>query len=208
MAPRYSRVGAGPRILVLMLLVLVLLGGGAFWFDVLGLIDAREALQPVLQIVGLGRTTPVADTEDMDLLDRIRSERRQDQLILQQEEIERRTRELEEAEDEIERRLQELDDREQTLAEREESFEAREAEYQDRRANLRRNAQTLQNMRPEQAVDILAGYEDQDIVTILRITDEIAEEEGEISLVPVWLSELPAERAARIQRLMAQRPGP
>ncbi len=207
MAGRYNRVGAAPRIILLLLLIVFLLGGGAFWFDVLGLINAREALQPALNLVGLGRDAPVADLEDEDLLDRVRGERRQEQLALQEEEIERRRREVAEAEEELERRLQELDDREQTLAEREESFEQRQAEYEDRQANLRRNAQTLQNMPPEQAVAILQDYDDQDLVSILRITDEIADEEDEISLVPVWLSELPSDRAARIQRLMAQQPG-
>ncbi len=207
MANRYNRVGAAPRIIVLLLLVLVLLGGGAFWFDVLGLINARELLQPILQPIGLGRAAPVAPPEDPDLLDRLRAERRQEQLVLQEEELDRRRRELDEAEEEFERRLQELEDRETTLAEREESFDQREAEYEDRRANLRRNAQTLQNMPPEQAVAILEDYEDQDLVSILRITDEIAEEEDELSLVPVWLSQLPPDRVARIQRLLAQRPG-
>ena len=207
MAQRYNRVGAAPRIIVLLLLIVFLLGGGAFWFDVLGLIDSREAMQPALQLVGLGREAPVSNPEDQDLLDRVRGERRQEQLMLQEEEIERRRREVAEAEEELERRLQEVDDREKTLAEREESFEQRQAEYEDRQANLRRNAQALQNMPLEQAVAILEDYEDQDLVSILRITDEIADEEDEASLVPVWLGELPPERAARIQRLMAQRPG-
>lgn len=208
MAPRYSRVGAAPRIILLVLLVLFLLGGGAFWFDVLGLIDARSAMQPVLQPIGLGRSAPVANAEDEDLLDRVRFERRQEQLVLQDEELDRREREIEEREEELEQRVQELDDRENTLAEREQSFAQREEDYENRQANLRRNAQTLLNMPPEQAVAILEGYDDQDLVSILRITDEIAEEEGEVSLVSVWLSELPADRAAEIQRLMAQRPGP
>lgn len=208
MSPRYNRVGAGPRIILLVLLVLFLLGGGAFWFDVLGLIDARSAMQPVLQPLGLGRSSPVADAEDQDLLDRVRFERRQEQLSLQDEELDRREREVEEREEELEQRVQELEDRENTLAEREQSFAQREEDYENRQANLRRNAQTLQNMPPEQAVAILEGYDNQDLVSILRITDEIAEEEGEVSLVSVWLSELPADRAAEIQRLMAQRPDP
>lgn len=208
MAPRYNRVGAGPRVILLVLLVLFLLGGGAFWFDVLGLIDARSAMQPVLQPIGLGRSAPVATAEDEDLLDRVRFERRQEQLALQDQELDRREREIEEREEELEQRVQELEDRENTLAEREQSFAQREADYENRRANLRRNARTLLNMPPEQAVAILEGYDNQDLVSILRITDEIAEEEGEVSLVSVWLSELPADRAAEIQRLMAQRPGP
>jgi flagellar protein FlbB len=61
-------------------------------------------------------------------------------------------------------------------------------------------------MRPDDAVEILAGYDDQLLIDTLRVTEELAQQAGEVSLVSVWLSRLPAERASDIQRKMTLRP--
>ena len=46
----YSGVGAGFRIVVLILLVGVLALGGLVWFDYLGVVDARRTLAPVFAL--------------------------------------------------------------------------------------------------------------------------------------------------------------
>ena len=61
-------------------------------------------------------------------------------------------------------------------------------------------------MRPEAAVAILLAMEDQLAIDVLRRVDEIAEEEGKNSMVPYWLSLMPADRAATIQRKMTTKP--
>ena len=53
---------------------------------------------------------------------------------------------------------------------------------------------------------ILEGYDDQLLIDLLRITDELAADEGRLSLVPFWLAQLPPERAADIQRKMVIKP--
>ena len=71
---------------------------------------------------------------------------------------------------------------------------------------LVQNSRYLTSMRPAEAVRILEGYDDQLMIDTLRVTEEIARESGEVSLVSVWLSNLPPERAADIQRKMTLRP--
>ena len=55
-------------------------------------------------------------------------------------------------------------------------------------------------------VAILLAMEDQLAIDVLRSVDEIAEEEGKNSMVPYWLSLMPADRAATIQRKMTTKP--
>ena len=61
-------------------------------------------------------------------------------------------------------------------------------------------------MPPQNAVDILVAMDDQDVIDILRMADQIAQEEGATSLASTWIMFMPAERAAQIQRKMLSKP--
>jgi flagellar protein FlbB len=61
-------------------------------------------------------------------------------------------------------------------------------------------------MPPASAVGILVSMDDQDVIDLLRMTESIAQAEGATSMVSVWLSQLPAQRAAELQRKMVGRP--
>jgi len=62
-------------------------------------------------------------------------------------------------------------------------------------------------MPPDKAVKILLAMEDQDVIDLMRVTEELAAEAGEASLVAYWLSLMPADRAAALQRKMARKSG-
>ncbi|NBF40316.1 MAG: flagellar protein FlbB [Spirochaetes bacterium] len=204
--PDYRRFGPGPRIFALTLLVVLLLAGGTVWFDYLGIIDATRLLSPVLRLVGIEAAEEVPEPEDAALLSRARLEKRETAVAQLADELDQRRDELDSLDQELEARRQELDAREQELAEQENSLNQRVQQFENRRAMLVQNVQTLTSMRPEDAVDILAGYDDQLLIDTLRVTEELAQEAGELSLVPVWLAELPADRAATIQRKMTIKP--
>jgi flagellar protein FlbB len=190
----------------LTLLVVLLLAGGTVWFDYLGIIDATRLLSPVLRLVGIEAAEEVPEPEDAALLSRARLEKRETAVAQLADELDQRGEELSALEQELESRRQELDAREEELAEQEISLNQRVQQFENRRAMLVQNVQTLTSMRPDDAVDILAGYDDQLLIDTLRVTEELAQEAGELSLVPVWLAELPADRAATIQRKMTIKP--
>ena len=48
--------------------------------------------------------------------------------------------------------------------------------------------------------------DDQDVIDVLRKATEVAQRNGSASLVAYWLSLMPAERAAVIERKMANKP--
>ncbi len=204
--PDYRRFGPGPRMFALTLLVVLLLAGGTVWFDYLGIIDATRLLSPVLRLVGIEAAEEVPEPEDAALLSRARLEKRETAVAQLADELDQRRDELDALEQELEARRQELHSREQELAEQENSLNQRVQQFENRRAMLVQNVQTLTSMRPDDAVDILEGYDDQLLIDTLRVTEELAQEAGELSLVPVWLAELPADRAATIQRKMTIKP--
>ncbi len=204
--PDYRRFGPGPRIFSLTLLVVLLLAGGTVWFNYLGIIDATRLLSPVLRLVGIEAAEEVPEPEDAALLSRARLEKRETAVAQLADELDQRGEELSTLEQELESRRQELDAREEELAEQENSLNQRVQQFENRRAMLVQNVQTLTSMRPDDAVDILEGYDDQLLIDTLRVTEELAQEAGELSLVSVWLAELPPERAATLQRKMTIKP--
>ncbi|MFP4373615.1 MAG: periplasmic-type flagellar collar protein FlbB [Spirochaetaceae bacterium] len=204
--PDYRRFGPRSRIFALTLLVVFLVAGGTVWFDYLGLIDASRLLSPVLRLVGIEAAEAVPEPEETELLDRARLEKRETAVAQLADELDQRREDLGELEQELEARRQELDAREEELAEKENSLNQRVQQFENRRAMLVENVETLTSMRPEDAVEILEGYDDQLLIDTLRVTEELADEAGELSLVSVWLAELPPERAATLHRKMTIKP--
>lgn len=72
--------------------------------------------------------------------------------------------------------------------------------------NINQIAKNLNDMRPEAAVDVLLAIDDYTVIDILREVEEIAAEEGTYSMGSYWLSLMPSEKAAEIQRKMLINP--
>ena len=205
--PDYRRVGAAPRILLYGFLLLALVAGGMVWFDYLDLINARNLINPVLELVGLRPDTPAADGgPDTVLVDDARLAKREESLRLQQQEIQEAREALDSRAAELDQREEEIRSREEELEERENSFNQRVAQFENKRAAIEQNVRDLTAMAPNAAVEILQGYDDQLLIDTLRVTEELAQEAGEVSLVSVWLARLPADRVATIQRKMTVKP--
>jgi flagellar protein FlbB len=58
-------------------------------------------------------------------------------------------------------------------------------------------------MPPANAIAILAKQDDQYVIDTFRTVEAQAKKIGADSLVPIWLSLMPADRAATLQRKMA-----
>ena len=201
----YSSVGAGFRVVILLLLVAVLVLGGLVWFDYLGIVDAQGLLAPVFTLIRGERV--VVDEEDPLLLEKERMTKQLEALALRSEELAAWEQELEASHAEVDQMIEQLEEREQTIEDREKVFNERLQAFENRRVNLQRNSEYLVGMPPENAVKILLQMEDQDVIDVFRITEEQARATGELSLVSYWLSLMPAERAAVLQRKMSRKTG-
>ena len=201
----YSSTNVGLRIISLLVLVAVLALGGLLWFDYLGILDAKRAVQPVRSLLGLSAQPDPVEAADPLLLDRERLDAQLEALALQQEELNRRESTIRDGERQVTQQLAELEERATALDAREKLFNQRVNAFDNRTANLEQNARYLVSMPPADAVEILQNLDDQDVIDLLRMTDQIAEAENTVSIVPFWLSQLPADRAAVLTRKMARR---
>jgi flagellar protein FlbB len=204
-----NKVRTGPRIFLMMLLVLALAFGGLLWFDYLGFIDAKNTLEPVLSRLTKRRRAKIDDIEAETLLDEQRTAKQWEALEIRTQELEKREEDIGIQELEVTEMIETLQEREKALEEKEKSFNVRVNLYDNKKANIRQNSMYLTGMPPEDAVNILVQMEDQDAIDHLRATEELAQEAGQDSVVSYWLaliSREDAEKAARLQRKMALKP--
>jgi flagellar protein FlbB len=200
------------RAILLLLLIAILALGGVIWFDYLNVIDAKTVLAPFYKYLpagiapGAGRTQPVLGEGESISLDAERIAVVMEAYELRHMELDTRQRDLDTKYGEIEQMAQELEERQKALDEREKSLRAQAADAENKDRNVEANSRILTGMPPQAAVSILAGYDDQDAIDVLRKTEEIAQAEGTASIVPYWFSLMDSKRAAELQRKMAGRP--
>jgi len=198
------------RTIALLLLIAIMTVGGIIWFDFLNVIDAKTTLAPFYKYIpfipGEGRTQPVIGEDDLINLDAERLAIRLEQLELRNMEMDTQKKDLDAQYGEIERMANELEERQKELDDREKTVKADAAFADDKSRNVEQTARYLTGMPPQNAVNILARYDDQDAIDVLRKTEEIARAEGTTSVVAYWFSLMEPARAAELQRKMAGRP--
>jgi flagellar protein FlbB len=198
--------GAFPRILFLLFMIVVLGVGGSLWFDYLGVIDVKDTYAPVFKFFGLGGRSKVEEPDSPYLLDSERLAKLMVSVDLRSEELQYREETLSGKEQEILQQAAEIDEQRKALEDQEKSLTERIRQYDIKIENIRQNAKNLNGMPPRNAVAILLAMNDQDMIDHLRMVEQLAQEAGEDSTVAYWLSLMPADRAATIQRKMAVKP--
>ena len=196
------------RIIVLLVLILALAGGGIVWFDYLNVIDAKTVLAPLYRLIGReGRKGEKTGDDEFINLDAERLAVRLEAEALRALDMDKREEDLNTRQAELEQMAEQLEEDRKAVEEMEKSInEARlNAENIDR--NVEGVSQRLTNMQPERAVAIIMAMTDQNAISVLRKTEEIAQRDGTGSLVPYWLQLMAAtpegaRKAAELQRKM------
>lgn len=197
------------KTVVLLFLLIILVLGGLLWFDFLGVIRVKNLFAPVYKLFGLMPQTSATSTSSKPLsadLDLDRLAKQREALDIYREELEKREGDSSLAEDQNRRLAEEIAEREKNLEEREKTFNNLVKMYDDRNVNIEQIAANLEGMPPRAAVDILVAMDDQIVIDVLRKVTERAEAAGTASMVAYWLSLMPAERAALVQRKMTSKP--
>lgn len=195
------------RVVVLLILILAVAIGGLFWFDYLGIVDAKAVLAPALRLARLPtRTGQALPADSPTLLEDERLAKRLEAVEVMRQELSELERGLVERQASVEAMAQEIAERAKLLDEREISFKQAVDRYENRRANIEQNARFLTGMPPLDAVKILEASDDQTVIDVLRMVEELAAQSGEASIVPFWMSKMDAARAARLQRKMNEKP--
>lgn len=200
-----SQLNMGARIFGLFLLILALLAGSIFWFDWLGLVDARGFFAPVLGL--FGQKVESINADDPLLLDAIRLRKQEEALDGRFEELSLKDEELSGREKDFQQRLAELEEREKAHDEKESAFDLKVSAWDDRDRNLTQNARNLNAMPLADAVAILEATDDQLLIDTLRKVQDMADQEGSVSLVSTWMSRMKDRaRVAELQRKMTLKP--
>ena len=198
------------KTILLILLIIILILGGMVWFDFLGVTQTKTQFAPLYRLFGLEPQTKssVATVQDIGSvnLDNDRLAKRLEALNIRSEELDKREEDIFKKEQENVQILAELDNLRASQEERERTFTDMTSKFDDREENIAQNARNLNAMPPKNAVQILVAMDDQDIIDVLRKAEQIAAEEGTSSLVAYWLSLMPADRVAQIQRKMTNKP--
>ncbi len=194
---------------VLILIILILVAGGLLWFDYLGIVHVKSLFSPVYKLLGKEPQTSVTSTQSEPLtanLDQDRLNKQLEAIDIRMEELDKRETDLEESEKQNAQVAAELAEREKNQEEREKTFNLTVKKYDDKEVNIEQIANNLNGMRPEAAVGILVAMDDQIVIDVLRKVEEMAAENGTMSMVSYWLSLMPSDRAAEIQRKMLSKP--
>ena len=193
----------------LLIIVFILLIGGLLWFDYLGVVHVKSVFAPLYRALGKEPQTSSTATQSKPLyanLDEDRIKKQREALDIYKEELDKRESDIEAVEKQNEQVSAELAEREKNQEEREKTFNLKVKKYDDKNINVEQIAKNLNGMRPEASVAILVAMDDQTVIDVLRKVEEIAAAEGTSSMGSYWLSLMPSDRAAEIQRKMINKP--
>lgn len=194
---------------VLIIIILIMLIGGGLWLDYLDVISVKKTFAPLYTVLGKSPQTSTTATQSKPLvanLDEDRLNKIQESLLLQAESLDKRESDIAAKETQLEQTALELSEREKNQEEREKTFNLAVKKYDDKNVNVEQIATNLNGMAPKNAVDILVAMDDQTVIDVLRKVEELAKQNGTSSMGSYWLSLMPSERAAEIQRKMINKP--
>ena len=194
---------------VLLIIILILVIGGLLWFDHLGVVHIKSVFAPVYKVLKKDPQTSRTATQSKPLvanLDEDRLNKQREALDIYKEELDKREADIEIAEKQNEEVSLELSERQKNQEEREKTFNLTVQKYDDKNINVEQIAKNLNGMRPEAAVNILVAMDDQTVIDVLRKVEELAAADGSSSMGSYWLSLMPSDRAAEIQRKMISKP--
>ena len=194
---------------VLILIIIILVLGGLLWFDYLGIVRVKSIFSPVYKLLGKDVQTSKTATQTIPLtanLDEDRLAKQMEAIDIRIEELDKRESDVEESEKKNAQVAAELAEREKNQEEREKTFNLTLTKYDDKEVNIEQSANNLNGMRPEAAVNILVAMDDQVVIDVLRKVEEMAKANGSSSMGSYWLSLMPSDRAAEIQRKMISKP--
>ena len=194
---------------VLLIIILILIVGGLLWFDYLGVVHVKNIFAPLYTLMHKAPPTSTPATQSKPLtanLDEDRLLKQREALNLFKEELDKREADIAVVEKQNQEVSAELAEREKNQEEREKTFNSTVKKYDDKNINVEQIANNLNGMRPQAAVDILIAMDDQTVIDVLRKVEELAAANGTSSMGSYWLSLMPSERAAEIQRKMISKP--
>ena len=185
------------KIAYLLLVILFSLGVLTYLLDRWGVIRLEEYIPYLISEAPLAPDDDSISELDREALEKERERLKEEELRLLA------------LQTELEQREQILIDREEELAEREKGLKEERSKLEeeqklraDRARMITEMANRLNAMPPDDAVAIVEGWSNTELVDVFLQMERNAEEQGAPSIVPFLITKLPRERAALITTLM------
>lgn len=195
------------KIIIFILFISMITFFFTYWLEKWNILPTKIALNTVSKVFSGVTTSSATETsnDDMLLLEKIRLDKQQEVLNKKKSDMDVRENAIIAREQDIKMKEEEIAELEKAITDKEKSLKQISKQFENKNTVLRYNVQALLNMPPENAVDILSGYDDQTLIDTLIIADQVAEEGNTQSIVPYWLSLMDSERVAGVQKKLLYR---
>jgi len=189
------------KILYLIILIAFISGFGTFWLDYIGMVD-------IYSYINRYKSAPAsvvdATDDEPSLIAKEEFEKEKERLLERVEELDKREAVVSEKEKEILAEQEKLDEIKKGLELEKKKLEDDKSKYSGYKKNVKKLADKIANMPPEQSVSIMIKWEDPLIIDVLRQMDFDAEEQGKSSITSYLITLMPKEKASRIMYLMTK----
>lgn len=188
------------QILILLMLIIIAGMGALIAFDYLSLIQLNFLKHDYID----PRFTQRVDLTGIDLLDSERLYKIWGSMDEWEAELKAKSENLALKDKELDEKTALLTDETDAFKKEQENWADRQRDSESRRQRFEDITVNLLGMPPETAVQSLEKMADYDIIEVLKSADKIAEERNQGSMSSYWLSLMPPEKVAAINRKRLQ----
>jgi len=189
------------KVLYLILFIFFITIFGIFWMDYIGLLDIEKYF---IDLKKEPELVVNAKDDEPSLIEREEFEKEKQKIIERTEDLDKREAVLAEKEKDIEAEKERLTEINRGLALEKKKLEDSKNQYSGYRVNVKKLAEKISAMPPDESVKIMVQWEDPLIIDVLRQMDSDAENAGKSSITSYLITLMPKEKAGRIMYLMTQ----
>lgn len=185
----------------LIVLILFISAFGLFWLDNIGMINLGRYIavfkkQPPSVMDAKGDEPSLIALEEFN--------KEKERLRERIEDLDRREALIAEKEKDLEAEKEKMEEVKKGLDLEKKKFLAEKKKYSGYRDNVKKLAQKIANMPPEESVKIMVNWEEPLIIDVIRQMDSDAAEAGTASITSYLITLMPKAKASRIMYLMTQ----
>ncbi|HNV46878.1 MAG TPA: hypothetical protein PKJ16_07530 [Spirochaetota bacterium] len=188
------------KLLYILLLIMFIVVIGFFWLDHIGFINLKKMFGVKKDAVSVLD----AKGDEPSLVEREEFEKEKLKVGERVEDLDKREAAIQEAEKTLHTDREKLEEIRKGLELEKNKIEKEKKQYSGYKRNVVDLAQKIENIPPEQAVEILIRWEDTLVIDVLRQIDFNATEAGKMSISSYLISLMPKDKASRIMYLMTQ----
>jgi len=189
------------KVIYLLILIIFISVFGLFWLDYIGIFNLNRFVK------GYGTEAPsVVDASDDEpsLIAREEFEKERQRLAERIEDLDKREALITEKEKQLDAEKEKIEEVRRGLNLEKKKFDSERGVYAGYQKNVKKLADKIANMPPDESVKIMVNWEDPLIIDVLRQMDTDAEAAGRASITAYLITLMPKEKASRIMYLMTQ----